>query len=262
MCFDGKGSGPLYASVADYVRERVYSKEWGVGEAIPSEHELSDMLGVARSTIQKAIHALVDEGLLVQQRGRGTFVTQPLMGRPSSMRLLSFAESMDAQDITYQTNVVTQRVEPANHVCAQSLGIEPGIPHLFLTRVRTLHDQPVMLIESHLNLAACPRLDETDFTKESVFAAAERTSGRKVGRCETSYSARVAGRARGRWLDCDEHAPVLNLDQLVRLEDETPFEWGSVWLPANRCVILSETSRTPTGSSSTWQYHERTSLGT
>ena len=237
------GDGPLHANVADYIREKVYSKQWGVGEALPSEHELAAMLGVARGTVQKAIRTLVNEGLLVQQRGRGTFVTQPLMARPSSTRLLSFAESMDEQDLAYQTHVVEQRIESANDACARNLALEPGAKHLFLTRVRSLRGRPVMLIESHLNLRVCPGLENADFTTEGVFAAVERTSGHRVGRCEMSYSARVAGRTRGAWLDCDEHAPVLNLDQLVRLDDETPFEWGSVWLPANRCVILSDTIR-------------------
>ena len=38
------GDGPLHANVADYIREKVYSKQWGVGEALPSEHELAAML--------------------------------------------------------------------------------------------------------------------------------------------------------------------------------------------------------------------------
>ncbi|MDD5800446.1 MAG: GntR family transcriptional regulator [Coriobacteriales bacterium] len=233
----------LYEQVADFVREKIYSKEWGVNEPIPSEHELMDMLGLSRGTVQKGIRALVDEGLLVQQRGRGTFVTQPLMARPSSNRLLSFAESMNAQGIRYQTRVVHERVEPANEVCAENLGIEVGERYLYLSRVRYVLHRPVMLIESHLNLGACPGLEDADFEHEGLFAAVERTSGQGIGRSEMVYTARTAGRERGRWLECDCHAPVLNLDQLVRLEDGTPFEWGSVWLPANRCVISNETRR-------------------
>ena len=55
--------------------------------------------------------------------------------------------------------------------------------------------------------------------------------------------ARAAGKKRGRWLQCGERSPVLDLDQLVRLEDGTPVEWGSVWMPANRCVISSVRTR-------------------
>ncbi len=234
---------PLYVQVSNYVREKIYAREWGVEQPIPSEHELMELLGLSRGTVQKGVRILVDEGLLVQQRGRGTFVTKPLMARPSSTRLLSFAESMDAQDIAYQTRVVERRVVPAGVECADKLGIGPLDDHLFLARVRSVRGRPAMYIESHLNLMACPGLELADFERESVFAAVERTSGRAVGRSDMVYSACVAGKARGMWLDCDEHAPVLNCDQLVCLEDGVPVEWGSVWLPANRCVISASTVR-------------------
>lgn len=233
----------LYQQVSDFVREKIYAREWGVNEPIPSEHELMDMLGLSRGTVQKGIRALVDEGLLVQQRGRGTYVTRPLMARPSTRRLLSFAESMDEQEIRYETRVVEQRVEPSAGECARQLELEPGAPYLYLARVRLVRDRPVMYIESHLNLAACPGLDGADFSSEGVFAAVERTSGHAVGDAEMVYSACVAGKVRGSWLECDEHAPVLNCSQLVRLDDGRPVEWGGVWLPANRCVISTSTKR-------------------
>lgn len=233
----------LYEQVSDYVREKIYAREWGVNKPIPSEHELMAMLGLSRGTVQKGIRALVDEGLLVQQRGRGTFVTRPLMARPSSTRLLSFAESMDEHDIEYVTHVIAMRVESAGEECARQLSIALGADYLFLTRVRSVRGRPAMYIESHLNLGACPGLDEADFAVESVFAAVERTSGHEVGDAQMVYSACVAGKARGKWLECDEHAPVLNCEQVIRLDDGTPVEWGSVWLPANRCVISTNTSR-------------------
>ena len=72
-----QGAEPLHAQVADYVREKVYSRQWGVDEPIPSEHELAAMLGLSRGTVKKGVRTLVDEGLLVQQPGRGTFVVRP-----------------------------------------------------------------------------------------------------------------------------------------------------------------------------------------
>ncbi len=237
------GGGPLHAQVADYVRERIYSKQWGVDEPIPSEHELMEMLGLSRGTVQKGIRQLVDEGLLVQQRGRGTFVTRPVMARPTSGHLLSFAEAMGEQGIDHETRVITHEVRMASGLCARSLGIGAGERFLYLERVRSVDGNPVMYIESHLNLRVCPGLEEADFQSESVFRAMERTSGHGIGGSQVTYSARVAGRRRGQLLDCDEHAPVLQMEQLVSLDDGTPVEWGSVWLPANRCVIKGEASR-------------------
>ncbi|MCH3967782.1 MAG: GntR family transcriptional regulator [Atopobiaceae bacterium] len=241
--FERSDSSLLYVQVSDYVREKIYSKEWGVDDRIPSEHELMAMLHLSRGTVQKGIRTLVDEGLLVQQRGRGTFVTQPVMARPSSNSLLSFAESMSVQGIPFETHVVERSIETAGKACAWQLGIERGSSYLYLARVREVFGEPVMCIESHLNIEAIPDLVDADFEHEGLFSAVERCSGRSIGRSEMVYSARACGKKRGAWLRCDEHAPVLDLDQLVRLDDGTPFEWGSVWLPANRCVISSATER-------------------
>ncbi|MDO4807778.1 MAG: GntR family transcriptional regulator [Coriobacteriales bacterium] len=232
-----------HEQVTDLVREKVYAKEWGVDGPIPSENELVGMLGISRGTVHKGIQALVDEGLLVRHQGRGTFAARPLMARPSNTKLVSFAESMDEQDIPYTTTVIERRVEKATGMCAAKLEIPDGCDYLYLTRVRSVRGRPVMFIESHINTEACPGIEDADFESESVFAAVERTSGRAVGRSQMTYSACVAGKARGAWLECDEHTPVLNVDQLVRLEDDTPFEWGSVWLPANRCVLSNEVKR-------------------
>ena len=241
--FEKKDTSLLYVQVADYVREKIYSKEWGVDERIPSEHELMQEHGLSRGTVRRAIGALVDEGLLVQERGRGTFVIQAVMARPSGNKLHSFAESMNEQGIEYATRVVEKRIDRANRVCAQNLGIAEGSTFLYLMRVRFVAEQPVMLIESRINLEPCPGLENVDFEREGLFDAVERTSGQSVGDAEMTYSARAAGKRRGRWLECGERSPVLDLDQLVRLEDGTPVEWGSVWLPANRCVISSVRTR-------------------
>lgn len=238
-----RGGEPLHAQVADFVREKVYAREWGVDEPIPSEHELAQMLGLSRGTVKKGVRTLVDEGLLVQQPGRGTFVTRPVMARSASGHLLSFAEAMGEQGIAHVTRVVAQEVRHASELCAQRLSLVPGEAYLYLERVRSVGDRPVMYIESHLNLRVCPGLEQADFEQESVFAAMERASGQSIGRSRVAYRARVAGKRRGALLDCDEHAPILQMEQLVHLADGTPVEWGSVWMPANRCEIVGEASR-------------------
>lgn len=44
------------------------------GEKLPNENELSEELGISRTTLREAIRILTSQGLLVVRRGRGTFV--------------------------------------------------------------------------------------------------------------------------------------------------------------------------------------------
>ncbi|HCV71901.1 MAG TPA: histidine utilization repressor, partial [Agrobacterium sp.] len=41
-------SSPLYVKLKDYVRSRVEAGEWKIGQRVPSENELVDILGVSR----------------------------------------------------------------------------------------------------------------------------------------------------------------------------------------------------------------------
>lgn len=236
-------SNPLHTQVSDFIRERIYSQEWGVNERIPSEHELMEMLGVSRGTVQKGIKTLADEGLLVQTRGKGTFVTKPVVQHPSGSSLLSFAESLRMQGIDFETKVLGQEIISANRACGEKLQVPENSPVLYLRRVRTVGGEPILYMESRLSLIACPGLERLDYSKRTLFSAVEETSGRKIGFAKVRYGARVAGKERGAVLGCDEKAPVLNIDQIIYLENNVPAEWGNMWLPANKYVISSVLQR-------------------
>lgn len=48
----------------------------GTGEKLPNELELSQELGVSRTTLREAIRSLVTQGVLEVRRGKGTFVSE------------------------------------------------------------------------------------------------------------------------------------------------------------------------------------------
>src|SRR5919112_3558375 len=75
-------------------RERVLDliERLGVGEAIPSERQLSVDLGVSRLTVRAALDELVRAGLLDRRRGSGTFVREPKIAQELTMT--SFSEDM------------------------------------------------------------------------------------------------------------------------------------------------------------------------
>ncbi|MDD4933824.1 MAG: FCD domain-containing protein [Methylacidiphilaceae bacterium] len=66
------------------LRERLASGEWASAGGLPSERELAARYGVARNTVRKAVEALVREGKVSRQVGRGTLLPR----EPSPMEQL------------------------------------------------------------------------------------------------------------------------------------------------------------------------------
>jgi len=56
------------------LKRRIVSREFSLGDRLPSEFELMTEYGVGRSTVREAVKILVHAGLLKIQHGQGTFV--------------------------------------------------------------------------------------------------------------------------------------------------------------------------------------------
>lgn len=64
----------LVDSAAKMLRDQIASGQWQVGERIPIEPKLAEMLKVSRSTVREAVKTLACTGLLEVRQGAGTFV--------------------------------------------------------------------------------------------------------------------------------------------------------------------------------------------
>lgn len=80
----------------DYLRRKITTGVWPVGERIPIEPELSTLLGVGRSTIREAVRSLASLGMLETLPGRGTFVRS---SAPSSSLLSEFLETYTLEEL-------------------------------------------------------------------------------------------------------------------------------------------------------------------
>ncbi|MBY4798372.1 GntR family transcriptional regulator [Collinsella sp. AGMB00827] len=227
----------LHIQAANYMRERIYDHLWEPDDQIPTEHELCEILGMSRGTVRRAIRALVDENLLVQIRGKGTFVSRTVFTHPTGSTLISFAESLRSQGVSFTTRVVKHEVVPADERLASKLFLKVGDPVLTMDRVRSVEGKPVLLLQSCINLKVLPGLEKIDFNTHTLFATIESMFGKRIGHSNARYAACVAGEERGELLHVGPDSPVLHLEQQIFLTDNTSAEWSNVWLIANNYVV-------------------------
>ena len=98
----------LSQRTAEILRDRINKDHvYEYGEKLPNENELSEELGVSRTTLRESIRILVSEGMLVVQRGKGTFVSKPLERTPSGgITMQDFSDSKVTLRDLYETRMI------------------------------------------------------------------------------------------------------------------------------------------------------------
>jgi GntR family transcriptional regulator len=157
---------PKYQAIAVDLAFRIRGGELTPGSALPPQKELSASYGVTLATLRQALRQLEDDGLVSQQAGRGTFVTEPRAAyRLDSLR--GFAEDLRAQGQTVSTQILGQEVrKPPSWVSAQ-LGADAH-QVVRLERLRLLAGRPAV---HQMSWIRGVDLAETDLSGTSLYAA-------------------------------------------------------------------------------------------
>ncbi len=74
----------LYRVIAEQLAERIRMGEFGLGDRLPSERELSERLQVSRSSVREALLALEIAGWVEVRVGSGVFVTATQPAEPAA----------------------------------------------------------------------------------------------------------------------------------------------------------------------------------
>jgi GntR family transcriptional regulator len=146
-----------YLQIKEDLLRRVYSGEFTPDARLPSEWQLATEYGVSRPTIRQAVAELVQEGLLVRHRGKGTFAARPPISTEADV-FQSFAEEMQVRGIEHTARLVSAAELPASDSVARDLRIAPGDTVFEITRLRLGNGEPLVLRTLQVPARLCPSL--------------------------------------------------------------------------------------------------------
>lgn len=73
---DYRAELPPHRQIAEWLRARIESGELAEGQPVPSEKELMEVFGVARTTARRAIAYLREQAVVRTVPGRGSYVAR------------------------------------------------------------------------------------------------------------------------------------------------------------------------------------------
>ena len=239
---DKTSAVPYYQQIKEAVRSLIASCMLKPGDMLPTEFGLSEQLGVSRLVVHRALHELVTDGLLIRQRGKGTFVAPP--ARPSYTvigPLFGMTESLAKDGFSPQNRILVQEVIPAEGDRSRALALPAGakVVHLF----RLTDGLPLAIEDMYLPAERFPTLAELDMNNRSIYATLERLYGAQPQDATDVVSAGSATREEARLLGINKGAPVMRIQRTSTDRQGLPVEFSRVVFHAERYQFVARMHR-------------------
>lgn len=150
-------SSVTHQTIRQSILERIQKGEWALGELIPGEAILADEYGCARTTINRALQGLANDGLVVRKRKGGTRVSE-MPVRQAKFNIPIVREQVEAFGAQYRHQVLrrSEKVPPLG--IRTRLGLETGAKALQLDTIHLADGRPFAFESRWVNLQVVPEI--------------------------------------------------------------------------------------------------------
>lgn len=194
---------PIYLQISEEIKSQILAGEYKEGDRLPSESDYIRKYKVTRTTMQRSLAVLVNEGLIERIHGKGSFV-----------RLKSVRENIwnfsGFSDYAKKMNQV-----PVTKVIQHETYSHEKVKYLKLIRLRGFkkHEeiQWLTLDTSILSLADFPGLDRFDFSGNSLYDTLAEQYDVHPRNAHLSITALLADQQLRELFDLEEVVPLLNV---------------------------------------------------
>lgn len=233
-------SVPLYQQLKSIIKDKIEKKELKPSEKIPSEAELIQEFKVSRITVRNALSELVEEGYLVKEHGKGTFVSEPKIIKKIRHRM-SFTESCKEAGLKPTSVVITKEILET-HASKEKLELEDNDKILHIERLRYADEDAVAIEHMYFSYKKYGFLLEEPLTG-SIYKILEQKFSldllNKNIKNKSILSVENAGWRNGNLLNLSSTEPLFVIDAIVFDDNEMPVYVGKDYMVGSRyCFML------------------------
>jgi GntR family transcriptional regulator len=218
-------AGPLYLKLRLVIEAAIAEGTLKPGDALPTEREIAEQIGVSRVTVRKAFAELAEAGLLVRRHGSGTFIAPNSLRPEQHLSLLtSFTEDMERRGLRTRAEWIERGIFSPSPDEMMNLGLPSTAKVARFHRLRIADDTPLALEWSSVSAEFIP---DPETVTDSLYRALERRNARPT---------RAIQRISALNIDADQ-ARLLQ----VEARDAGLFLERVSYLPSGRVVELTHT---------------------
>lgn len=223
---------PAYAQLVGILRRQIAAGLFRPDDRLPSEAQLCHRYGVSPMTVRRVVNILAEQGVVTTVQGRGTFV--------KSLELGTAAFHLDALQRLFRNEEQTAvkfleaRIARATERTARKLAIEPGARTVYIRRLISHQDQPVLYHREYLIYDPARPIVEAEMEVTSLRGLFDGTGGSALKRGELAIEATVLTEEEAQTLASTVAAGAIRLEHIFYDFDDRPVSWGWFICPGDR----------------------------
>ncbi len=214
---------PRYHQIYLVLREQLADGRFDAAKPLPGELDLAAAFGVSRVTMRSALDRLAAEGLIVRQRGRGTFARRRAAAPPVRADLSGLLENILSMGLRTRVELIELATLPAPADAAGPLEVEPGAPVQKAIRVRSDKSGPFAHITTFVPAEIARAFGRKELAAKPMLQLLEE-SGVKVSGADQTVTAKLADHAVAPLLEVGLGAPLLAVTRVVYGTDAKPVQ--------------------------------------
>jgi GntR family transcriptional regulator len=149
--------GPRYVQLRKRLSEGVDLGLLKAGNSLPPEREIATITDMSRVTVRKAIHALAQDGTIIQKQGSGSFVAFDTPQIEQSLsRLTSFSEDMSRRGMASASVWLERGIVMPSPEEVLALALSPDASVSRIARLRTADNKPMAIERASLSTDMLP----------------------------------------------------------------------------------------------------------
>jgi len=215
---------PAYLQLRQALEAAIADGSLRPGQALPSERDLAQRLGLSRMTVRRAFEELEQLGLVQQRQGSGTYVRGRALEQVLD-RVLGFTDEARILGLHPGARLLEAERRPADRDVAAALQLVPGTELLRVTRLRSADGAPLAVQAAHLAPRFVGLSLEALERSGSLYGCLHEQFGIRPARAHQSVGARLPTKHECALLEIARDVPVLDQERTTYGVDGRPFEF-------------------------------------
>lgn len=241
---------PLYYQLETILRKKITSGGYSPDVPLPSEDALAEEYEVSRITVRQALSSLEKDGLVIRQRGKGTFVSE----KADTLELPRFTGSIEDLILMgkrTKTKVIESSWIDAPDIIRQRLKLKEG-KVLRIEKIRYIEGDPFSHVYNYLPPELGGKLPMELVESKPMLMILEDELGVRANEAEQSVEATIADAEDASLLGVRVGDPLLKAERTVYDVKGNPVEYVSVVYRADKYAFTMKLKRKRTEKSIGW----------